>query len=164
MNKLTDEQFEKKYIMYYKLLLKLAYNYTFDILDSEDIVQDVFVKYYKCKKTFENAAHEKNWLIRVTINQSIDFIKHKSKTKLLISNDYINNLPDTPDADTKNEDLTEYVNMLSYEYRTIIILFYYNNYSIKEISSILKISENHVKARLYRARVKLKELVGDKND
>ena len=124
----------------------------------------VFIKYYKCNKSFENDAHEKNWLIKVTINKSIDFIKHKSKINVVISNDYINDLPDTSDADIKNEDLIVYVNMLDYKYRTVIILFYYDNYSINEISKVLNISENSVKVRLNRARVKLKELVGDKND
>lgn len=160
MDKLTNEEFEIKYNMYYQSLLRLAYNYTFNTSDSEDIVQDVFIKYYKCNKSFESDTHEKNWLMRVTINQSIDFIKHKSK--VLISNDYINDLPDTSDADSKNEDLKVYVNMLDYKYRTVIILFYYDNYSINEISNILNISENSIKVRLNRARVKLKELVGDK--
>ena len=159
MYKLTNKEFTIKYNMYYKYLLHLAYNYTFDLSDSEDIVQDVFIKFYKCKKPFQSEVHEKNWLARVTINQSIDFIKHKSKIKV-ISDDYINNLPNSPENEIKNDDLISYVNMLDYGYRTVIILFYYDNHFIKEISNILKISESSVKTRLSRARIKLKELVG----
>lgn len=162
MNKLTNEEFEIKYNEYRQFLFNLAYSYTLNVMDSEDIIQDVFIKYYNNKNNFNDVNHEKNWLVRVTINSCINFLKHRNKKDLLISNDYINNLPDTSDADTKNEDLRTYVNMLDYKYRTVIILFYYDNYSIKDISNILNISENSIKVRLNRARVKLKELVGDK--
>jgi len=164
MNKLTSDEFEKKYNKYFQTLLRIAYNYTLNVSDSEDITQDVFMKYIKANKSFDNEEHEKNWLIRVTINQSIDYLKHKNKNCLLISDEYFKNLPDNSDDDTKNEDLIVYVNMLNFKYRTVIILFYYDKYSIKEISNILRISENSVKVRLNRARVKLKELVGRKND
>ncbi|MBQ7275691.1 MAG: sigma-70 family RNA polymerase sigma factor [Bacilli bacterium] len=127
---MTNEQFELKYNLYYKYLLCLAYNYTFSIIDSEDIVQEVFFKYYKRNKEFKDEMHEKNWLIRVTINQCIDFLRKKKNNKLIISVDYINKLPNTSDGEKKDGELIAYVNMLNYKYRTVIILFYYDNYSI----------------------------------
>ena len=156
VKQLTDEQFDKIVCDYSQMLFKVAYSYTKSIADSEDIVQEVFMKLYRARKVFENDEHIKNWLIRVTINQSINEIK-RNKKELLIGDEYINNLPDTSDADKKNEEIRECVMSLKDNYKNVIILFYYDEYSINEIANILKISNNNVKVILNRARKKLKD-------
>ena len=158
MKQLTDEQFDKVVCDYSQMLFKVAYSYTKSITDSEDIVQEVFMKLYRARKVFENDEHIKNWLIRVTINQSINENKRKQK-ELLIGDEYINNLPDTSDADEKNEEIYDCVCSLKDSYKTIIILYFYDNYCIKEIANILKISESNVTTRLNRAKRKLKEII-----
>ena len=156
MKRLTDEQFNQVVFDYSQILFKVAFSYTKSIADSEDIVQEVFMKLYRARKVFENDEHIKNWLIRVTINQSINENKRKQK-ELLIGDEYINNLPDTSDADKKNEEIRECVMSLKDNYKNVIILFYYDEYSINEIANILKISNNNVKVILNRARKKLKD-------
>ena len=145
------------------MLFKIAYSYTKNTFDSQDIVQEVFVKFYRVRNSFENEEHIKNWLIRVTINKSLNALK-QNKKELLVGGEYINNLSETSEVDEKNEEIRECVLALKDSYKTVIILYYYDNYSIKEIASFLKISENNVKVRLNRARVKLKEIIYERKD
>ncbi|MBP5551707.1 MAG: sigma-70 family RNA polymerase sigma factor [Bacilli bacterium] len=86
-------------------------------------------------------------------------MRKKKNTNILTNSEYIDSLPDTYINDDKNKDIYECVNLLSESYKTIIILHYFDNYSIKEITSILKISESNVTTRLNRAKNKLKEII-----
>ena len=168
MNHLTDEQFGIIYNKYYSMLLNIANKYVRNYPDSEDIVQEVFIKFYKNNKTFEEDEMIKYYLIRLTINYSLNVIKHEKKQ--LIDNEYINNLPDTSNSEERNENKEEIYNcicLLKDNYKTIIILYYYEKYSLKQISNILKISESNASTRLNRAREKLKKIIEErkyKND
>lgn len=168
MNHLTDEQFGIIYNKYYSMLLNIANKYVRNYPDSEDIVQEVFIKLYKNNKTFEEDEMIKYYLIRLTINYSLNVIKHEKKQ--LIDNEYINNLPDTSNSEERNENKEEIYNcicLLKDNYKTIIILYYYEKYSLKQISNILKISESNASTRLNRAREKLKKIIEErkyKND
>ena len=168
MSHLTDEQFEIIYNKYYSMLLNIANKYVRNYPDSEDIVQEVFIKLYKNNKTFEEDEMIKYYLIRLTINYSLNVIKHEKKQ--LIDNEYINNLPDTSNSEERNENKEEIYNcicLLKDNYKTIIILYYYEKYSLKQISNILKISESNASTRLNRAREKLKKIIKErkyKND
>ncbi len=161
MNQLTEEKFVRIVEENSNLLLKIAYSYTKNEFDSQDVVQETFIKLYRARKEFKSDEHIKNWLIRVVINACLDILKHSEK-KLLIDNEYINNLPDISDADEKNELIRESVLSLRNEYKTIIILYYYDNYSIKEIASILNVSEGNVKMRLSRGREKVRKLIDER--
>lgn len=156
MKLLTDEQFEQIMIKHSKSLFVIAFNYTRDKLTSEDIVQDAFIKLYRARKDFESDEHIKNWLIRVTINLSLNALKRK-KRYLLVDNEYINNIQDSSSEEKKNEELYNFVCSLKDRYKDVIILYYYQGYSIKEISKILGISESGVATRLDRARKIIKE-------
>ena len=136
-------------------VFRTAYSYTKNTSDSEDITQDVFLKLYSEKKTFASEENVKAWLIRVTINTSKNYLtsfwyKHKSS------------LPENMTLREKSDyNLLEVLNRLSKNYRIVIYLYYYEGYSVSEISSILKISESNVKARLKRGRDKLKAFLTD---
>ena len=153
---MTKEEFEIIYNEHYKLLYKVAYGYVLNKCDSEDIVQDTFVKFYRAHKTFTSSDSLKYYLIRMTINQRIDYIRHNKKI-VSVNQEDIESLPD--EVSNKNEMIWECVCSLKEKYRTVIILYYYDTYSIKEIASILKISESSVKMRLSRARSILKEKI-----
>lgn len=159
MKQLTDNEFEIIVNRYYKLLVNVANKYLRNAFDSEDVVQNTFIKLYRARKEFDSDEHLKNWLIRVTVNNSLDFLKHHNCKKVLIDNEYINSLPDTSDAEEKNEDIRECVLSLKTSYKTIIILYYYEKYNLKDIACILKISESNASSRLDRARKKLKKIL-----
>ena len=138
---------------YQKNLYAAAFNICKNQMDAEDVVQETFVQYYTIKKEFESEQNIRAWLIRVAINKAKNMnlsFWRKNKTSL---EDYMETLEFT---DTHSRDLFEEVMKLPEKYRIVIHLFYYEDYSIWEIASILKLSESNVKVRLSRGRTMLK--------
>lgn len=155
MRNISDTEFENKYNLYKTTIYSIAYNYVHNQSDSDDITQEVFLKYLKSNEKFESLDHEKYWLIRVTINTSISFIKSKWKSKVIFDNEYIDTIKDEQSANSEAYDklhMREVIAKLDNKYKDVIILYYYQNYSTNEIASILNISNSAVKKRLERAR------------
>ncbi len=148
-NEFLEQTIEK----YSNMVYRLAMARTRNIETSEDVYQEVFLRLARKMPEFESEEHKKTWLIRVTINCSksilnSSFIKHRA--------DLDENLSfETPER----HDIYYAVLNLPIKYRTVIHLYYYENYSIKEISKILKLNENTIKTRLSRARQKLEKTV-----
>ena len=111
---------------------------------------ETFVQYYTSRKQFENEPHIRAWLLRVVININRTFWR-KNKCSL---EDYMETLS-FPDPQSRN--LFEEVMKLPDKYRIVIHLFYYEDYSVREIDKILKLSESNVKVRLSRGRALLKD-------
>ena len=156
--KLSEKQFDYVYNEYAKELYNIAYGYTRNRDDSIDIMQNAFVVLLESNKKFESNEHIKYFLIRVTVNESLDLLKSASKKRVIKNNDFVVNFPDTKKEELQF-DLSEIVNTLPEKYKTIIILHYYDDMKIKDISSVLKISESAVKKRLERARIFIKETI-----
>lgn len=127
--------------------------------DAEDIFQEVFLKYALNDKEFENANHEKAWIIRVAVNACKDLIKSFFRSRTVSIDELISV------ADEEKEDLSyvlEAVLKLPVKYRDVIYLHYYEGYSALEIGQILGKKENTVYSLLSRGRDLLKEsLEGD---
>ena len=122
--------------------------------DANDVVQETFIKYHLSNKQFDSKEHIRAWLIREAINNAKDLICSSWKRKNEPLDNYINILEfETPQA----KNLLEHIMALPQRYRIVIFLFYNEDYKIKEIADILKISENNVKVRLNRARKMLKK-------
>lgn len=135
---------------YSNMVYRLAIARTKNKEDAEDVFQDVFLKLSKKLPEFQSETHEKAWLIRVTINLT---------NNLFQSAHYKRTVPLEEDLKFEDEQMSNvYFQVLNLpmKYRTIIHLFYYEAFSIKEIASILHTNENTVKTRLSRAREQLK--------
>lgn len=159
MFNLSKEEFEKKYRLYSQELMNISFGYARNKDDSLDIIQNVFYKYFNANKVFKNPNEEKYWLIRVTINESKDFLRKKKK--LTIVNEEELDIVSYDNEDKHNnkelQKLSILVKQLPEKYRRVIILHYYDSLSIKEIVNILNISESAIKKRLERARNILKQ-------
>ena len=125
--------------------------------DTEDIFQTVFLKYVLYSGAFENEEHEKAWLIRVTLNACKDFMKSffRSRTVPL---DEIEEL--TADVPEDHSDVLEAVLSLPVKYKTVVYLYFYEQYSAVEISNLLEKNVNTVYTLLSRAKTMLKERLG----
>ena len=156
--KISEKQFDYVYNEYAKELYNIAYGYTRNRDDSIDIMQNAYVDLLESNKKFESNEHIKYFLIRVTINESLDLLKSASKKRVIKNNDVVVNFPETKKEELPY-DLSEIVNTLPEKYKTIIILHYYDDMKIKDISKVLKISEPAVKKRLERARNLIKEII-----
>ena len=139
---------------YQKNLYAAAFNICKNQMDAEDVVQETFVQYYTTKKEFESEQHIRAWLLRVAINKAKNLTvtfwkKHKCSLE-----DYRETLTF---PDPQSRDLFEEVMKLPEKYRIVIHLFYYEDYSVREIADILKLSESNVKVRLSRGWAMLKD-------
>lgn len=142
--------------VYKNSLYVVAFQICKNAEDAEDVVQDTFFQYYNLKKEFDNEQHIRAWLIRVAINKAKN-VNHTFWRKNKVSlDDYMETLT----FETyESKDLFKAVMDLPEKYRIVIHLFYYEDYTIKEIADILKISVNNIKTRLSRGRVMLKEVL-----
>lgn len=122
--------------------------------DTEDIFQEVFLKYMLRETPFESSTHEKAWILRVAINACIDqrrrFFNRKaiSLEELVETADYL--------QETHKELLLAVLD-LPMKYRQVIYLYYYEGYTVNEIGRILHRNENTVYTHLTRARNLLRQ-------
>lgn len=145
-----QELFEK----YQDNLYIIAFNVCKNAEDAKDVVQDTFIQYYSLKKEFESEQHIRAWLIRVAINKAKNVNHTFWRRNKVPLEDYMETLVfQTPES----EELFETVMNLPEKYRIVIHLFYYEDYSVREIAGILKLSESNVKVRLSRGRMLLRE-------
>jgi RNA polymerase sigma-70 factor (ECF subfamily) len=79
--KQTRPDFISLYNDYGKLVYNVALNYVQNIEDAEEITQDVFVKLHESLHRFNEKSSVKTWIYKITVNQSLDFIKHKNSKK-----------------------------------------------------------------------------------
>ncbi len=163
MYTLSREEFDIKYNKYSQELMNISYGYTKNRDDSFDVIQNVFYKLFNSNKSFKTDNDEKYWLIRVTINESISILRRRKKEILVDENtmDVVSEEIADKDKELKLEKLSLLVKKLSKNYKSVIILFYYDSLSIKEIKDILNISESAVKKRLERARDVLRKRMGE---
>jgi RNA polymerase sigma-70 factor, ECF subfamily len=145
-------------------IYKLAFFYLKDKGLAEDVTQEVFVKCLEKVDQFNgNSEQAKYWLLKITTNKCKDILKSlRYKFTLLSSNNLESLQSREPSQENKfiqkyeEAELVSKILKLPIKYREVIILFYYQELTIKEISTILAMSENTVKSRLHRGKEKLK--------
>ena len=122
--------------------------------DAEDVVQETLLRYHRYGKEFESEEHIRAWLFRVAVNLAKNVRRSFWRHKMVPLEEYMETLAF---ASPESESLFTEVMRLPEKYRIVIHLFYYEDYSVREISRILKISESNVKVRLNRGRKMLKQ-------
>ena len=153
---MTEEKFNKDEVVrlvneYSDLILRVSYTYVKSTHDAEDICQTVFLKLLKSSPSFDNREHERAWIIRTTANTCKDLLRSAFRRKTV-------NLEAAAGVIAPQEPqgvVLEKVMALPRKYREAIYLFYYEGYSLKEISAITGNSEAAVAAHVSRARKKL---------
>lgn len=143
-------------------VIRIAYTYLKQKQLAEDVSQDVFIKCYEKMDTFRNESTYKTWIIKITVNRCKDVLRSWSFKNLFIT-DYLNFKQDDSSfehpllGDEENQIISQRVMELPVKLREVIILFYYQEFSIEEMSDLLKTNPNTIKTRLHRGRLKLKE-------
>ena len=153
-----DEYIEKAVENYSDAMLNAAYSILKSTADAEDVVQEAFLKYIRKRPVFNSDEHEKAWLIRVTINTAKDMLKSSERKNLPICEDILYNQID--ESQKTANSVLECVFNLEEKYRIIIHLYYYEEYSIREISELLSRKESTIQTQLAAARQKLKNILG----
>ena len=148
----VDEAFRR----YGDRLFSAAFSICRNREDADDTVQDTFLKYYTLNEEYIDESHLKAWLIRVAINRAKDLSGAFWRKNRVCWEEYMDELEF---QEPEDRSLFEAVMRLPGKYRIVIHLFYYEEYSIDEISAILHRSQGTVKSQLSRGRKLLKTML-----
>ncbi len=160
-NEPVNNDLDALFQTYGDMVYRLALVRTRSTADAEDVVQEVFLRCLRSNPSFQNAEHQKAWLIKVTVNCSKSLLGSAFR-RHSVPEDAMGELVSEDEA----PDSTVYdaVMKLPEKYRTAIHLYYYEEYSVKEIAAVMRTTESTVKSWLHRARGLLKEELGGEFD
>ena len=153
---MTEQEFSRLAGLYRTSVYRAAYCYTKNSADAEDITQEAFFKLFTAEIRFESDEKAKAWLIRTAINHCKD-LRKSLRYRLTVRED---EAAGTVCSDEKAEDsLMPVIMKLKPKSRCVLYMYYYEEYSVKEIAGLLKEKKTTVTTRLMRARKQLKELL-----
>lgn len=151
------EAFTQMIMMINDDLYKIAKSRIVNEADLEDAIQETIIEAYKSIKKLNNPTKFKKWIIKVLINKCNRIYRRKYKNDMPIDEYNLNSLKTNNISDIEsNLNFYDIIKNLSYEERIILILYYMEEYSVKEIKTMLKMNENTIYTHLHRARQKLK--------
>jgi RNA polymerase sigma-70 factor (ECF subfamily) len=157
--------FDDLYRLYATDVLRVSYYYLGNREQAEDVTQDVFVRLIINQPELEQ-GREKAWLFKVALNRCRDIWRGSWFKKVVLGHPAFElyPAPDEIGIAADKYDLAEAVSRLRPEFKEVILLFYYQGFSVTEIADMLGIAEGTVSSRLSRARNKLQEeLKGDES-
>ncbi|MCI6732969.1 MAG: RNA polymerase sigma factor [Lachnospiraceae bacterium] len=138
-------------------MYSLAFSVVKNDADAAEIISESIFRAYRKIDTLKNENAFKPWILRIVHNTAVEFVRKNAK---IVSMETI----DLVDEDVENHLLTtislqEAVKSLKQPYRTVITLYYYEDFSIAQIAKITDTSMVTVKQRLFRARKQLREIL-----
>ena len=157
----SEQEVNRAVERYADMVRRLCMLHLKNAADTEDIFQNVFLKYVLRSMPFESEAHEKAWFIRVTINACKDLLKSFFRSRT-VSLDEVAQLPAETPPD--HREVLEAVLSLPPKYKDVVYLHYYEGYTAPEISRMLGKNVNTVYTRLNRSKQLLREKLGGDGD
>lgn len=170
-----QHDFETIYNQNKVLVYNVALHYLQNMEDAEEITQDVFVQVYDSLDSFKEKASIKTWIYRISINKSLDYLKHKRSVKRFFifgkkaENEFeINNLStfEHPGVALENKEnaqiLFQTINELTENQKTAFILSKLDGLNNPEIAEIMNVSISSVESLIFRAKASLKEKLNTK--
>lgn len=145
-----------------------VYNIVFGIIgkpeESQDVTADVFLTVFRSLKSFRRGSRFATWLYRIAVNRAVDSTRSAKLRSWLPFDDATRAIPDSADSPERTFDKKESRNLVQQvlmkvpvKYRDVLVLRYYQDLSIEEISEVLHCSLSAAKVRLHRARLQFKE-------
>ena len=136
------------------MIFRVAFTYLKSREDADDVVQNTLLALYRTDKPFQSEAHLKAWLIRVAVNECKKALRSPWRRRAEVP---IEDFADTlAFEDPRDGELFAAIMALDEKYRAVIVLYYYEGWSILETARILGTPAATVGTRLARARQKLK--------
>ncbi len=174
-NQYSDEQknkvFNEEFMPHIDSLYNFAHRLTFDEDDAKDLVQDTYLKAYRFIESFEQGTNAKAWLFRILKNSFINDFRKKSKQPPKVDYQEVETFYNSDDVDRPittdlraetlkdmiGDEISNALNSLDVDFRTVIILCDLEGFKYDEMAKILDIPIGTVRSRLHRARNLLKE-------
>lgn len=157
----TDKELAEMYQRNVNRVYKLCYIYLKNDVDAEDAVQSIFLKLLQSNVYFNDYEHEKAWFITTAKNYCKDILKFWWKRQRV---DF-KTLPNVTsnDEDEQEKEIILKLLALPEKYRVVLHLYYLEEYSVKEIATLLERNESTIRSQLQRGREKLKIDLGGKD-
>lgn len=166
--------FESEFMPHIDSMYNFAYRLTFDEDEAKDLVQDTYLKAYRFISSFQEGTNAKAWLYRILKNSFINDYRKKSKQPAKVDYQEVEqfyNSEDTPanatvdlrmeaTKDMIGDEISNALNSLAIDFRTVIILCDLEGFTYEEMAKILDIPIGTVRSRLHRARNLLREKLG----
>ena len=155
-------EFREFYDRQVKRVYRLAMVLMGNISDAEDVTQTVFLKAWEKKPDFRDADHEIAWILTTTRNQCKDIHKSFYRRKRA-------DLENAPELQVTLEtqmdsEIWEALQSLAEKYRMVLYLYYYEGYSVRELSVILRRRESTLQTQLATGRKQMKSLLESKGE
>lgn len=139
-------------------LYKMAFLYVKDEQDALEVIHETVYRAFLNIEKLKKAKFFNTWITRILINVSIDFLKKKGKNEMLDESTPIRK--EKCEISTEEKlDLYNAIDLLNDNYKAVIIMMYFNDMKIKDISKVMEIPENTVKTYLRRAKQALGEVL-----
>ena len=149
------KNFIETYNRHVDMVYRVCYSFMKNQTDTEDMVQETFLRLLSNQKKFADERHEKAWLIVTASNLCKDTLKKWWRT-----NENIEDYPDLPQKTNGGSAVMEAILSLSDDYKTVVYMYYYEGYSTAEIAQFLGCPDATVRSRLARARKQLQAMLG----
>ncbi len=163
--------FDGEFMPHIDSMYNFAYRLTLDEDDAKDLVQDTYLKAYRFINSFEQGTNAKAWLFRILKNSFINEYRKKSKQPAKVDYQEVETYYNSDDVDFQGttdlraesvkdmlgDEISNALNSLAVDFRTVIILCDLEGFTYEEMAKILDIPIGTVRSRLHRARNLLKE-------
>ena len=156
IRKVADTDLEQTIDEYSDMLYKICFLILKNENDVKDVLQETYIKYMTKSPDFKSEDHKKAWLIKVSQNKCKEFLRFHKRHAAVPLDEVEKSISVTDGMDTYTTSILSLIWNLKYKLKSVVILYYIEGYSVKEVAQILGISESAVKKRLERARKELK--------
>ena len=166
-----NEIFNNEFLPHIKSMYNFGYRLTLDQDDAKDLVQDTYLKAYRFIESFQKGTNAKAWLFRILKNSFINDYRKKTKEPAKVDYQEVETYYNSEDVDRQitpdlrveslkdmiGDEISNALNSLEVDFRTVIILCDLEGFKYEEMAKILDIPIGTVRSRLHRARNLLKE-------
>ena len=165
------EIFDREFLPHIRSMYNFAYRLTFDEDDANDLVQETYMKAFRFINSFQEGTNAKAWLFRILKNSFINDFRKKSKEPAKVDYQEVETFYNSDDVDEHittdlrvetvqdmiGDEVSNALNSLAIDFRTVIILCDLEGFTYEEMAKILDIPIGTVRSRLHRARNLLKD-------
>lgn len=153
---MTEQEFEAVYARQVDRIYKICCFYLGNDADAQDAVQNIFIKFYEKKMNFQDEQHETAWFLTVTRNHCKDILRSGWR-KRCVDIEKVPEIAVKEREAVRNPRLERALQNISVKQKEALYLYYYEEYSIREISQMLHRKESTIQSQLAAARKKIKQ-------
>lgn len=166
-----DQIFEEEFLPHLDALYNFAFHLTYDEDDANDLVQDTYLKALRFIDSYVGGSNAKAWLFTIMKNGFINEYRRKARRPNRVDFEEVKSFQNAEETNYNDhfsireelfdnligDEVTNAINTLPVEYRTVILLCDVEDFKYEEIATILDVPIGTVRSRLHRARNMLKE-------